>query len=223
MILDRYTPRSRRNSWALNALDKKIAEYLPRNGIFVEAGANDGVRQSNTLYLERYLGWNGLLIEAIPDLAAACQENRPDCTVEQCALVGTDYKEPTIEMHYCDLMSMVKGARGDAAAEDMHLRQGAPFLKSGDKVHTIQVPACTLTSVLDKYRVTSIDLLSLDVEGYEEHVLNGIDYQRYAPCWILVEVWDAFRISQVLHTRYDQVAVLHESPTHADILYRRKW
>ncbi|KOX67975.1 hypothetical protein WN51_08011 [Melipona quadrifasciata] len=37
-----------------------------KNGFFVECGAYDGETRSNTLALERYLGWDGLLIEADP-------------------------------------------------------------------------------------------------------------------------------------------------------------
>ena len=40
--------------------------YLQRDGFFVECGAFDGERSSNTLYLERQRGWTGLLIEMDP-------------------------------------------------------------------------------------------------------------------------------------------------------------
>jgi len=38
-------------------------------GIFVEIGALDGVRYSNTLYFERMFDWRGVLIEAQPENA----------------------------------------------------------------------------------------------------------------------------------------------------------
>ena len=37
---------------------------LQTNGFFIEAGANDGEFLSNTLYMERFLNWTGLLVEA---------------------------------------------------------------------------------------------------------------------------------------------------------------
>ena len=37
-------------------------DYLGPNGFYIEAGANNGVAQSNTLELEKR-GWSGLLIE----------------------------------------------------------------------------------------------------------------------------------------------------------------
>jgi len=128
-----------RKSFALDQLDKKLELYLPplKEGFFVEAGANDGVSQSNTLYFERYMGWRGLLIEAIPELADQCRRNRPRCIVENCALVAADYPEDTIEMQYCNLMSIVKGAMGGDEQDRQHIESGMRFLKKGERVYTI--------------------------------------------------------------------------------------
>ena len=42
--------------------------FLPqKNGFYIECGALDGVARSNSLSLERQLGWEGILIEADPD------------------------------------------------------------------------------------------------------------------------------------------------------------
>ena len=37
-----------------------------RAGFFIEAGAADGERFSNSLFFEKYRGWSGLLVEANP-------------------------------------------------------------------------------------------------------------------------------------------------------------
>src|SRR5258708_39074986 len=64
---------------ALNDLDRKLAQYFSfRNGTFIEAGANDGITQSNTYWFERFRGWRGVLIEAVPDKAAECRRNHPN-------------------------------------------------------------------------------------------------------------------------------------------------
>ena len=61
----------------LNKLDKKIEEYLNYDdGFFVELGANDGVTQSNTLYLEKHRKWKGVLVEPTPHNFLKCLENR---------------------------------------------------------------------------------------------------------------------------------------------------
>ena len=50
-----------------------------------------------------------------------------------------------------------------------------------------------------------VDLLSLDVEGYEAEVLAGLDLDRHAPRMIVVEVdlrAEAERVQAVLGGRY---------------------
>src|SRR5262245_59004648 len=103
-------------SFGLAQLDWKLRPYLDFcDGIFVEAGANDGLRQSNTLYFEKYRGWTGLLVEPVPELAERCRRNRPGCVVENCALVAEDYAAATVPMTYCNLMSVVRGGMKSSA------------------------------------------------------------------------------------------------------------
>src|SRR6185436_12170312 len=66
--------RKVRARFALNDLDAKLEPFMDfDNGIFVEAGANDGVVQSNTLYFEARRRWRGLLVEPIPEKAEECR------------------------------------------------------------------------------------------------------------------------------------------------------
>ena len=206
-----------KRSFGLNQLDLKLAEYVPlRNGFFVEAGANDGISQSNTAYCELYRGWRGLLVEPIPQLAERCRRNRPGAIVEQCALVSADYADDAINMTYCNLMSLVSGARGSKDADQAHLDAGRRFLEPDEETCSVRVPARTLTSVLTQHGVECIDLLSLDVEGFEADVLRGLDFGRYAPRHILVEVNDPASVEEVLGCRYELVTQL----SHHDRLYR---
>ena len=218
-IADRYEEPS----YALNTLDKKLALYIDfENGFFIEVGANDGVNQSNTLYFERYLGWKGLLIEAIPELAEQCRSNRPRCIVENCALVAADYPGDRVEMQYCNLMSTVKGAFGNPEAEAMHLEKGRQFLRPREDTYAVSVPAKTLSGVLDEHGISRVDLLSLDVEGYENEVLRGLDFARHRPRFMLIEVRDRPVIEETLGPWYRPLAILTMNSDYQDILYTVK-
>src|SRR5439155_17808987 len=109
-FFDRRRSRQDRKSFALDQLDLQLGPYLNfKKGFFVEAGANDGIKQSNTLFFEKYYRWKGILIEPIPELAEKCRINRPKCIVENFALVPFGFKDSYADMTYCGLMSLVKG------------------------------------------------------------------------------------------------------------------
>src|SRR3712207_4024508 len=60
----------------LNGLDRRLLSHMPATGFFVEAGANDGIDQSNTYYLESRCGWSGILVEPFGPLAELARRFR---------------------------------------------------------------------------------------------------------------------------------------------------
>jgi FkbM family methyltransferase len=198
-------------------MERKLARHLPEaGGFFVEAGANDGFEQSNTYWFERFRGWRGILIEGIPSLARRCSCVRPGSIVVNCALVEPELEGELIPMAFGRLTSLVRGARGSAQADLALLQEGA----AADEIYEVLVPGRTLSSVVDELRPGRIDLLSLDVEGYELQVLRGLDLERHAPRFILVEVFDEegrrAAVNDLLCPRYELVQPL----SHHDLLYR---
>jgi FkbM family methyltransferase len=207
---------------ALHDLDRKLAGWLPhRDGFFVEAGAYDGFIQSNTYWFERFRGWRGVLVEPVPHLVSHARRMRPASRVVNCALVSPEHREPKAVIRYGGLMSLVKGARGGADDEESHVRAG-DMHGLDDVAYDIAVPARTLSSVLEEAGAPSqIDLLSLDVEGFEASVLRGLELDRFAPRFILLEMDSTERqalVEEVIGDRYELV----ERPSPMDVLYRRR-
>jgi FkbM family methyltransferase len=200
---------------ALHDLDSKLDAIIARErGFFVEAGAHDGFTQSNTYYLERFRGWRGVLVEPIPEQAAQARLSRPDATVVQCALISRDDARRQVRMSFGDLMSIVVGAK------HRDWTSNGTVLGWYD-AYEIDVDARTLSSVLDELRAPEIDLLSLDVEGCEAEALRGLDLDRHAPRYVLVEIHDRISdrppIDHVLGERY----VAHGWLSPVDLLYAR--
>lgn len=203
---------------ALNDLDERLAKYLNYStGFFIECGANNGYAQSNTYYLEKQLGWRGLLVEGIPELYEACKEERPASVVKNCALVAPDFSAQTVTMHYCNLMSVVDGSMKSTEMQEQHLKAGFDVQKIENK-YSVEVPARTLSSLLDEVAgLEKIDFFSLDVEGYELDVLKGLDFSRHRPVYILVEARFFDEINDYLTS---QAYTVVEQLTHHDYLYK---
>jgi hypothetical protein len=84
-----------------------------RNGVFVDAGANDGEQFNNTLFFERFLDWSGLCVE--PEAGAFAQlVARRKCSCEQMPLgklASLLEKYSLTRIDYCSL-----DARGEELA-----------------------------------------------------------------------------------------------------------
>jgi FkbM family methyltransferase len=203
----------------LNDLDARLAPYLGfKDGFFIEAGANDGYSQSNTYYLERYLGWSGVLVEGIPELYDQCRRLRRRSRVYQCALVAPDFPGASVPMHFANLMSVVDGSLKTANAQEQQIRTGLE-IQSLDATYTVAVPARTLASILDELpQPVRIDFFSLDVEGAELDVLKGLNLEKYRPAYILVEARFFDEVDAYLEPHYTLVGQL----SHHDYLYKSR-
>jgi len=207
---------------ALNGLDRKLERYLDiDNGFFVEAGANDGFQQSNTYYFEKLRGWHGVLVEPIPELAAECRKNRRGPVVEA-ALVAEDTPGATVPIRFAGLMSVLANPTASAIDPEQHVRTGLEVQHLPGS-YTVEVPARTLSAILDELGVTrEIDLLSLDVEGAEPMALRGLDLRRHGPRFICVEARNRPEIDAALGSTYEMVEVLTECGLYQDLLFCRR-
>jgi FkbM family methyltransferase len=152
-------------------------------GFVVEIGAFDGIHLSNSYALEN-LGWKSLCIEANPKLFAPLKSNRPRSSCISCAVV--DSEDLTEVEFMIEEIGVLSGVSIDIAdVKNRYKRRGLEF-KRPDK---IKVRALTLNNILYSEGIvpSQIDLISIDVEGYELNVLRGLNIDYYNPGLFIVE------------------------------------
>tara|TARA_B100001989_G_C24549205_1_gene473093 strand:+ start:265 stop:993 length:729 start_codon:yes stop_codon:yes gene_type:complete len=175
-------------------LDKKLKKYLNyEKGFFVELGANDGIKQSNTFYFEKNLSWRGILIEPIKIKYLKCLKFRsPKNYFYNNACVGFNFKNRQIKIIYSDLMSSIDDKNIiNKVNSKKHTQEGEKYLLKNEKIEEFLVDTKTLNDIFNEVQAPKlIDFLSLDVEGSELEVLNGIDFTIYNFKFILVESRD---------------------------------
>ena len=152
------------------------------NGTFLELGAHDGVAVSNTLWLERALGWRGVLIEASDGSfkSLARHRGRARNTLRNAVVCPQGQTINYIEPKRVS----------DSVMAGMTVSMPAGNQKYAPNRHgTLRKLECTpLSTILREAGVNHVDFFSLDVEGAELIVLQTIDWSAVTFGVLMVEL-----------------------------------
>jgi FkbM family methyltransferase len=161
--------------------DALLAERFggKRDGYYVEVGALDGDRLSNTYHFEHSLNWTGVLVEADPEQAQRCRQNRPRSIVANRAACAPG-SPATVTLQVAD------GAEEFSTMSANRVYAGL-LAERGITTRTIDVPAATLDDILTDAGARAIDFVTIDVEGHELDVMRGFDLRRWRPTVVLLE------------------------------------
>ena len=144
----------------------------PGHGTFVDIGANDGVKISNTLYFERELGWSGLAIEPIPAAYEKLKANRNCQTLNACI----SDREGAAEFYEVEGRGQMLSGLVNKY-DKQHLRRINRTIKRlGGSVKKTEVECMRIGNALSRFNIDRIDFLSLDTEGGELDILKDMDF-----------------------------------------------
>jgi len=176
-------------------------------GVFVEVGAGNGVEFSNTHFFEKSLGWRGVLVEPNPAFTQLLKEVRPGSYVAPCVAGSTD-SVATFAIHED---KWAQSHRTDVNSDILQRK-----LSENSQTTEITVPVRRLGDILHEANISYVDFLSVDVEGSEIEVLEGMDWS--IPIHVVVVEMTAGvcplterRVGQVVQTLKDEGFVFHKS------------
>lgn len=186
------------------SIEKIVGSEFSKDDYFIEAGANDGLRQSNSYFLEKKYKARGLLIEANPIPYAKLVRNRASRNdFACCALVPFDFDARFVPIKNGDLMSFADiNDSHDIPDVSKHMATAQTnMLKAGFKEGVFEFGALAknLTEVLNEKKAPSrIKIFFLDVEGNEINVLKGVDFSQYSFDFIVVECRDIEKMTEFM-------------------------
>jgi len=189
-----FSPRAPENSASeqSNGLSTELDQYAPkhfserneetiirhffkdsRGGFFLDVGAYHYRDGSNTYYLEKYLNWKGIAIDANGEFGLGYRKNRPRTTFYN--FFVSDKSDENVEFFL--------------VRDPGHLTKSTavPEFVTGRKTEEVKVPTITLNDLLAKSGVQKIDFLNIDIELWEPHALAGFDIERYGPDLVCIE------------------------------------
>jgi hypothetical protein len=132
-----------------------------KDGFFVEFGAHDGIKGSNTYILEK-IGWNGILSEP-SRIYKKLKKNRRTLTYNFAV-----YPDSGVEMEFQDQGS---------------LSTLLPYVNSGGIYRQGRIYRVKTISLEDLLQISGapfyIDYISIDTEGSEYVILENFDFRKY--------------------------------------------
>lgn len=154
-------------------LDKWLKSLSPDpNFFFVQVGANDGLRNDPIHPYVKQYGWQGILIEPQTKAYHMLQQNYQGCQglVFENIAIGT--QDGQLELFTIDATESEEWHDLIATA-----RPEVGLLKDQNrKVVSQKVQALTLETLWQRHGVNNIDLMLMDLEGFEPKIFQSYSW-----------------------------------------------
>ena len=157
-------------------------------GTYIELGAFDGKEESNTIFFDKCLQWNGLLIEAQTKSYQKVIQNRPHAVTLSFSPTCKVDNGTTAKMYNYPLSN--NGMEGLAKSYEGKEITAVPCGPLTPVLQDVFGVAISTTATINN--ITHISFFSLDVEGAELLVLETIDFNIIQIDVIMVEIQNSY-------------------------------
>ena len=198
----RYTPRQLLEPERLRALefDDVVCRHMfehRRECVFIQVGAYDGV---STDPLRRYIGpcgWRGVMLEPQPRPAARLRELYAGDEGIVILEAAVDAQRGTRSLFTIECDALPAWAGGMASFDRAHLLKHDYLIPGiAEKVRELTVDCITFDEALDRLAGQRLDILQIDAEGADGHLLSLFPFGRAKPAIVQWEVKNMSRAQQ---------------------------
>lgn len=166
---------------------------------FIQIGTNDGLRWDPVRRFIIRDEWSGVLVEPLPPVFELLKKNYAHVTNRKLVFanvaVSSDdtesFKFWSFSKSFCDSLSIedrlyyLRKSSMDRKMVEANLKG---FDDVQEKLQCYTVPALSVNTLLEKYWDGGpIDLIFIDAEGHDDHIIQAIDFDRIQPMAILYE------------------------------------
>lgn len=152
-------------------------------GFFIDIGAHDGVTFSNTYFLEKERGWDGICIEPIPDVFDKLKQNRRSININSCITQKSGVVRFRRVYGYNEMLSGILDLMDREHTEQIENYS----TKTGDFYKDILIESKNLNEILNEFKIKRIDFLSIDTEGAEYEIIKTIDFDKVNITFLSIE------------------------------------
>lgn len=160
------------------------------SGFFIDIGANDPIRFSNTYFFYKK-GWRGINIEPNANLFKLLNETRSEDIN-----LNIGISDEKGELEYFMFNEPALNTFSNKEKEEYLLKKEY-FL-----IETKKLPVKTLTQVFQEQNISpskEIDFINIDAEGLDFQVLKSFDLSVYSPKIILIEILNIEKLKEVFN------------------------
>jgi len=160
----------------LDLLLTKLSAERP-DFFFVQIGANNGLTDDPIRQFVTKYHWHGVLVEPQPQVFQQLLKNyevEKQLAFENAAIAD---KDGTVRLFVADHRDETADLTVFASLKKDALIRGLDNPKAAGvqvQVHEVEVPALSVQTLLAKHRITKIDLLLTDVQGYDGDVRSFV-------------------------------------------------
>lgn len=160
---------------------------------FIEIGSNDGEQHDHLRPFILSEGWKGIMVEPVPYVFERLRRNYEHVagvTLDRVAIADHD---GVLSFHHLreaedgetGLPQWYDGIGSFSRKKVLTHRRHIPDID--ERLISTEVPCLTFDSLCRKHEVRDVDLLVIDVEGYDAEVLRHIDFAVHRPRLLVYE------------------------------------